>query len=949
MPHLGATYRIQFNLNFRFIDAEELVPYLHALGVTHLYASPRFRARKGSLHGYDVADAARVNSELGTEEEFQKLVNRLHNYEMGLLLDIVPNHMAVSEENPWWMDVLENGQQSEFASYFDIDWSADPLQRSRILLPVLGDSYGKVLENQELALHYDDQGFFVRYYHMRLPIRPETYRQILAACLEEMEENRPPVNGIRKTLHALCELSGELALRAQAPSDKEPPRNSQISKLKNELWELYREPGLFQKVLDQTLRLLNGLKGVRRSFDRLDRLLSSQAYRLAYWRQASQEINYRRFFDINELVGIRIENPKVFEARHAPVFRLVEEGAVDALRVDHIDGLRDPFDYLSKLRQGIDRIASPRNGSPKRYIVVEKIVGGSETLPHEWPVAGTTGYDFTNALNLLLVEPAGYGYLERLYERLAGNASSFAETWYLCKKQVIEQLFGGEMRSLSSRLARLAAMDRRACDLPFADLKTALTEITASLPVYRTYIRDQHVDKRDLLQLERAVHAARARAGKNRLRKEVFFFFRRLFRSEPDTVDCSWPAAWLEFMLRWQMFTGAVMAKGFEDTAFYTHTALLSLNEVGADPFRREEIFGIEPFHRFNQERGRHWPHTLNATSTHDTKRSEDVRARIHVLAEIPRQWHTRFRRWSSWNRDKKITVEGRTVPTVAEELLIYQALIGSWPFDESEIDRFRDRLLAFITKAAREAKQFTSWLSPNESHERALRQFASDILDPSSHRRFLPDFRRFQSRIAFHGALNSLAQVLLKIASPGNPDFYQGLELWDFSMTDPDNRRPVDFQRRAGLLESLQRPVLQHLQLASLLHNWTDGRIKLFLTARALEFRRRHPELFLEGDYTPLYTSGKMFPHVCAFMRGYKREKVLVAVPRFTTALTERGRFPLGLSIWRKTSLQLPRAAARSWTNVLTGERVQPRSRSNHILLRDLFNQFPVALLYSS
>lgn len=949
MPHFCATYRIQFSLNFRFIDAEELVPYLHALGVTHLYASPRFRARKGSMHGYDVADAARVNSELGTEEEFQRLVNRLHNYEMGLLLDIVPNHMAVSEENPWWMDVLENGQASEFASYFDIDWSADPLQRSRILLPVLGDTYGKVLENQGLALHYDDQGFFVRYYQMRFPIRPETYRQILGACLEEMEESGSLVNGIRKPFHALCELSSELATSAQAPSDKESSRSSQAAKLKTELWELYREPGPFQKALDQTIRLFNGLKGVRRSFDRLDRLLASQAYRLAYWRQASQAINYRRFFDINELVGIRVDNPKVFEARQAPVFRLVEEGAVDALRVDHVDGLRDPFEYLSKLRQGLDRIAARRNGPPERYILVEKIITGPETLPQEWPVEGTTGYDFTNALNSLLVEPTGYDYLERLYTRLADGASSFADTWYLRKKQVIEQLFGGEMRSLSSRLARLAAMDRRASDLPFAELKAALTEITASLPVYRTYIRDQHVDKRDLLQLERAVHAARARAGKNRLGKEVFFFFRGLFRREPDTVDCGWPGEWLEFMLRWQMFTGAVMAKGFEDTSFYTHTALLSLNEVGADPFRKAEIFGIEPFHRFNQERRRLWPHTLNATSTHDTKRSEDVRARIHVLAEIPREWHARFRRWSSWNRDKKTTVDGRSVPVIAEELLIYQSLIGSWPFDDSEIDRFRDRLLAFITKAAREAKQFTSWLNPNEAHERALRQFITDILEPSRQGRFLRDFRRFQSRIAFHGALNSLSQVLLKIASPGNPDFYQGLELWDFSMTDPDSRRPVDFARRAALLEGLQRPVLQHLQLASLMHNWTDGRIKLFLTARALEFRRTHPQLFLEGDYLPLYAGGRMAPHVCAFMRRYKREKVLVAVPRLTTALTERGRFPLGPAVWHESSLNLPRATARAWTNVLTGERVQPRSRSSHILLRDLFDQFPVALLYSS
>jgi (1->4)-alpha-D-glucan 1-alpha-D-glucosylmutase len=943
-----ATYRIQFNLNFRFRDAEELVPYLHALGITHLYASPRFRARKGSLHGYDVADASRVNSELGTEEEFQSLVNRLHNYGMGLLLDIVPNHMAASEENPWWMDLLENGQQSEFASYFDIDWAADPLQRSRILLPILGDTYGRALESQGISLHYDDQGFFVRYDETRFPIRPETYGQILTACLEELAKSREPVNGLRRTLKRACEISSELGTQSEAASLGGDTRCSKIAKLKNELWEVYREPGVFQRALDHTLRLFNGLKGVRRSFDRLDGLLSSQAYRLAYWRRASQEINYRRFFDINELVGIQIDNPKVFEARHAPVFRLMEEGAVDALRIDHIDGLCDPLAYLSTLRKRIEGTASPRDFGPEPYVVVEKIISGAESLPPEWPVAGTTGYDFVNAANLLLVEPTGYGYLERLYQRLTG-ASSFAETWYRSKKQVVEQLFGGEIRSLSARIASLALMDRRACDLPFPELQTALKEITASLSVYRTYVRDQRISKRDLLHLEKAIQAARERAEKSHSRREAFFFFRRLFRREPDIVDCSWPQQWLDFMLRWQMFTGAVMAKGFEDTAFYTHTALISLNEVGCDPFRAEKTFGLEVFHRFNDYRRRHWPHTLNATSTHDTKRSEDVRARIHVLSEIPREWHAHLRRWSSWNRDKRVAENGRIVPSATEELLIYQILLGAWPFEDSEIEHFRDRLLAFVTKAAREAKQLTSWLNPDEAYERALRHFVSQILDPSIARRFLADFRRFQGRIAFHGALNSLSQVLLKIAAPGNPDLYQGNELWDFSMTDPDNRRPVDFKTRAGFLESFQQGAGESAQLASLLHNWTDGRIKLFLSNRALEFRRSHADLFLKGDYVPLYASNKMSQHVCAFLRTYKKEKLLVAVPRFTAAISAPGEFPLGVRVWRKNRLQLPHGAVRHWSNILTGERIKRDAGPREILLSSIFSQFPVALLYSS
>jgi (1->4)-alpha-D-glucan 1-alpha-D-glucosylmutase len=949
MPLPCATYRIQFHLNFRFRDAEELVPYLHALGITHLYASPRFRARKGSLHGYDVADAARVNSELGTEEEFESLVNRLHNYGMGLLLDIVPNHMAASEENPWWMDLLENGRQSEFASYFDIDWAADPLQRSRILLPVLGDTHGRVLETQGLSLHYDDQGFFVRYYDMRFPVRPQTYRHILAACLEELDNSDESAASVRRKLERACETADELATHSEEPSTEGNGRRSKIIEFKNELWELYREPGLFQKTLDHTLRLFNGIKGVRRSFDRLDRLLCSQAYRLAYWRRASEEINYRRFFDINELVGIRIDNPKVFEARHAPVLRLMKEGAVDALRIDHIDGLRDPYDYLSTLRQRIDEVVAPQNGRPEPYVVVEKILSGQEELPAEWPVAGTTGYDFVNAANLLLVEPTGYRYLERLYQRLTGDGSSFAETWYQRKKQVIDQLFRAEIRALCSRIVRLGLMDRRACDLPLAELQTVLKQITAALPVYRTYVRDQQISKRNLLELEMAIQAARGHRETNQITREVFAFFRRVFRRKPESVDCSWFQEWLEFMLRWQMFTGAAMAKGFEDTAFYTHTALISLNEVGSDPFRSEQIFGLESFHRFNEKRQQTWPHTMNATSTHDTKRSEDARARIHVLSEIPQEWHTRFRRWSSWNRDKKSIEKGETVPSVATELLIYQTLLGAWPLEDADIPGFRERLQAFVTKAAREAKQFTSWLNPNETYERALRNFVWQILEPASSRRFLADFRRFQSRIAFHGALNSLSQVLLKIAAPGNPDFYQGNELWDFSMTDPDNRRPVDFKMRAGFLENLQHGVRGNVPLASLMYNWTDGRIKLFLTNRALEFRRSHADVFREGDYAPVYASRRISEHVCAFMRTYKRQGVLVAVPRFTTALTPSGEFPLGAKTWRKNRLALPPGAAKRWKNIFTGERIEAQGKSREILLSSIFSQFPVALLCSS
>ncbi len=950
-----ATYRIQFSLTFRFTDARELVPYLHELGVTDLYASPRFKARKGSSHGYDVADPLRVNSELGTEEEFDELVERLRQYGMGLILDIVPNHMAASPENPWWMDVLENGESSRYASYFDIDWhpattKAAFLQENKILLPMLGSLFGSALENQELVLKLDERGFFVSYYEARLPLDPKSYQAILQDALDRSREASDPspqaIDGLSVLLERIDRLPDRFSKR---PEDVETRRREK-EEIKQSLWHAYQSDSDVRRILEQTLNALNGTRGEQRSFDRLDQLLAEQAYRLACWKIAAEEISYRRFFDISDLVGLRLEESEVFEARHALIVQLVKEGKVTGLRVDHIDGLYDPLGYLRQLQAAV---AAPPAESPERpafYIVVEKVLGGDEPLPRDWPICGTTGYDFLNAVNGVFIEPQGLLALEADYTRFTGCADTFADVCYTRNKQVIEQLFQGEVKALAHRLGRLAAQDRHARDLPLSELTQALVEVTACLPVYRTYIRDFDVSSRDRLYVERALKRVRQRTSREQVSSSTLDFLRcTLLLDPPYYISDDQKQEWLSFVMRWQQFAGPVMAKGLEDTAYYVHNSLLSLNEVGGDPLRQNLPFDLEAFHLFNQERPAHWRYTLNATSTHDTKRSEDVRARINVLSELPEQWEGCLRRWSRWNLAKKQVVRGQPVPDSSEEVHLYQSMLGAWPLEEDEEPSFKERLQAYMIKAVREAKVHTSWMSPNVEYENALNQFLESILEASGTNRFLQDFKIFQETVAHFGAFNSLSEVLLKIASPGVPDFYQGTELWNFSLVDPDSRRPVDFRQRARLLDELRRQ--EHdglLELARhLARHWRDGRIKLYATWKALQFRRIHEECFLEGDYIPLYAAGKRIENVCAFLRRKGDCWALVAAPRLMTKLMKPGALPLGQEVWGTSTLPLPMEAPRNWTNVFTAEtiKVVGEQKKPALRLHRIFQSFPVAL----
>ncbi len=947
----SATYRVQFNRNFGFLQAAGLLPYLHALGVSDLYASPLLKARPGSPHGYDVTDPARLNPELGGDGDFSKLVEGLGRHGMGLLLDIVPNHMAASSENPWFRDVLQNGENSPFAAYFDIDWRPlRPGLAGKVLLPILGEPYGRVLENRELSLELAEDGFWVTYHDRRLPLSPGSTKRILnvwagllAASLGPDHPATPQIDQLRQ------------ALKTNNPSAAEnnPPAAAITGAVKI-FWRLRSSFPEIRAFLDGNLEALNGTRGDPRSFDLLDGILAEQFYRLAFWRTAGEDINYRRFFDVSDLVSIRTEVEEVFEACHSLVLDLAGSGRVTGLRIDHIDGLYDPGAYLARLRERLP---------PGVYVVVEKILGDGEEIPARWQACGTTGYDFLNKLNGIFVDRQGIPILADLYVRASGLAEDFETVAYSQKKRVMEDLFPAGVRALVRRLGLLAEEDRFGRDLTLAELEQALVEITACLKVYRTYTRDFTVAAPDRDSINRA--AAEAVLRRPPAARACRFLRSVLLLEFPDNAPAGRKAAWLEFVMRWQQLTGPVMAKGYEDTALYLFNRLVSLNEVGGDPGSTGTT--VQDFHLFNKSRRDRWPHTMNATSTHDTKRSEDVRARINVLSEIPAAWAVRVERWRRWNQAKKPALNGRPVPDGNTELFIYQTLVGAWPLREEELPGFKERFLDYLVKASREAKSRTSWVRPDPDYEEGLREFAASILDLVDENLFLRDFREFQRVVAFYGALGSLGQVLLKIASPGVPDFYQGTELWNFSLVDPDNRRPVDFRHLSGILAGLKSEESRGLlPLArKLLSGWEDGRVKLYLTYRALNFRKVHRELFTRGEYTPLEVKGHGQDHACAFARHLGGRWVLAAAPRLLARLAtalkapqERGDLPAAGRMpedpaWGESCLVLPEQAPAVWRNIFTGEAVaaapaghDPQSSRRIIRLADVFRDFPAALL---
>lgn len=850
-----ATYRIQLNPAFGFQAAQPVISYLADLSISDLYVSPIFKAVKGSLHGYDVVDPNRLNPELG-ESDLEGLAAELKTYNMGWIQDIVPNHMAIDSENRLLMDILENGSSSRYFQFFDVDWDYPAASlNKRILAPFLGRFYGECLENGEIALQYGPDGFKAAYYNFALPLRIESYPNLfgnLSRLKKKLAEDDPDFIKLLGILYVLKVLSS-----AADPEE----RSIQIKLIHRTLWELYTNNAVIRAFIDKTVRAFNGEKGKAESFNSLHDLLSQQIFRLSFWKVAAEEINYRRFFCINGLISLRMEDERVMDHTHGLIFDLIERRIVTGLRIDHVDGLYDPASYLQKVRER----------APEAYIIVEKILDPEEDLPRLWPLQGTTGYDFIYYVNGLFCQKENERWFSRIYSSITGSKVSYEDVVLNNKKLIIQEDMASDVHNLALLLKKLSSRDRHGSDITLSALQRALTEILAIFPVYRTYISRGVVSDNDKKTLLDAVD--RAWANFPALSHGFAFVRRFLLLDFPDYVHEDEKREWLHFVMRFQQFTGPVMAKGVEDTSLYVYNRLLSLNEVGGRPDR----FGcsIEEFHGFNAKKKELWPGSLNATATHDTKRGEDARARINVLSEMPAEWQKRLRTWIRINRGKKKRIQRWAVPDKNDEYFLYQTLIGAFPFSDADYPRFVQRIKAYIVKAVREAKVHTAWLKPDTEYENAYVSFAEKILARSETNAFLKEFIPFCRRVSHYGMLNSLSQTLIKIASPGVPDFYQGTDLWDLSLVDPDNRRPVDFELRRAMLAGIREQEDSNIGrlIQELLSTRMDGRIKLFLIYRALKARKTHREIFREGAYLPLGAAGRFRGHVIAFALRHQRQ----------------------------------------------------------------------------
>jgi isoamylase len=932
---LGATYRMQLRAGFGFRQAAEQVDYLAELGVTDLYTSPIFAAARGSSHGYDVVDHGRLNPELGGEEDFVALSEALRRRGMGLLVDWVPNHMGISAgQNPWWEDVLENGPSSLFADHFDIDWR--PVNQElfdTVLVPVLGDQYGEVLERGELELVADGGSFLLRYHDRHFPIGPKTSLAIVAATaagtgLPETDEAQQELESIRAAVeHLPNRQETDPHLRRERGREKEV--------IKRRLRDLLARSPAVQAALDRAIAELNGTPGHPTSFDQLDRLLREQSYRLASWRVAVEEINYRRFFDINELAALRMEEPAVFDQAHALLFRLIDEKRVNALRLDHTDGLYDPLGYFHTLQHRFMPPVPQRNPDDAARplpILVEKILGHGERLPADWPVDGTTGYEFGATVTGLLVDGAAEESLTGLYRRFTGDFRGFAEHLHECKLIILQDAQAAEVNMLARQLQRIATANRRWRDFTLISLTRALVDTIANFSVYRTYLREgAPPSEADLRRIRQATDLARHHLPA--IDASLFAVLEQVLLMQVEGSDQE-RAAVSQFALRFQQLTGPVMAKAAEDTAFYRFHRLVALNEVGSEPGQ----FGVsvEEFHAASTERRRNWPLSMVSTATHDSKRGEDARARIAVLTEMPDQWQRAVTRWARTLAPYKTPIDTWPMPSPATEYLFYQSLVGAWPPGQPDAAGLGERLTAYLEKASREAKLETAWTRPNLPYEAALRRFVERAL---ADRGFVADVAGFCDRLAPYGALNGLSQTLLRLTSPGVPDTYQGTEGWSQSFVDPDNRRPVDFTDLRRRLAALADPADRRALARGLLERWTDGDIKLYLVSRVLRLRAERPGLFLRGDYRPL-PAGE---HIVSFVRAAPRESAVVVAPRLAYKLTGGSRpWPLG-EVWRDTRIPVPPGR---YADVLTGKSTESRGS---LAAAEVLSDLPVALLVTA
>ncbi|OFW07992.1 MAG: malto-oligosyltrehalose synthase [Acidobacteria bacterium RIFCSPLOWO2_02_FULL_67_36] len=974
-----STYRLQVHGGFPLTAARDVIPYLDRLGVHACYTAPYFTAAPGSLHGYDVCNHNEISPELGGAAAHDAFTRAIASHRMLHVVDFVPNHMGIGTgNNAWWNDVLENGPGSPAAKFFDVDWTPVKAElHAKLLLPILGDQYGRVLERGELRLAFVDGELVLRYFDQELPINPRQAPRVYVLAVDPLTvEMGADHSHLHEFQSIIASLQNMPAYTEQGPERiVERQREKEVARAR--LARLVSEAPRVGGAIDVAVRQVNGTPGHPRSFDALHELLEAQAYRLSYWRTASHEINYRRFFDVNTLAGLRVEIPEVFEATHQLLANLLRDGNVHAVRVDHPDGLFDPAGYFDRLQAlaarvwGIDRGSGSVPPDRPLYVVAEKILSGHEHLPSRWAVHGTTGYNYLNDLNGIFVDISQARRVRRVYAKLTGRAAAFDDVLYESKRLIMDTALASELMVLAHMLDRIGESNRKSRDFTLESLRDVIVEVVACFPVYRTYVDLQGWTPEDRAVLERAIASARRRNPA--MESSLFDFFREVVLSrevEGDALpppqerrggympaDAAEAAERRRFAMKLQQYTGPLQAKGLEDTAFYRYNALLSLNEVGGDPSR----FGrsADEFHEANARRAADWPLEMLATATHDTKLGEDVRARINVLSEIPDEWSREVSRWMRLNRSHRTIVDGDPAPDRNDEYRFYQTLVGVWPAEltagRAAGQELVGRLTEYMLKAVREAKVHTSWLTSNQPYEDALARFVERALGGPSSARFLAALLPFRQRVARLGLLNSLAQVALKVVSPGVPDFYQGTDLWDLRLVDPDNRRPVDFDRRARQLDEVDAvlraaPAERAAAIAQMLADWTDGRIKLLVTAAGLRLRRDMPSVFPAGDYVPLATEVTVRGGVVAFARTSGTDAVVVAAPRLVSSLCDADHpLPLGGDCWRTSRVLLPESLRhRTFRHVLTGAEIRPTTAGDTawMFLGEIFQTIPVGIL---
>jgi (1->4)-alpha-D-glucan 1-alpha-D-glucosylmutase len=937
---IRATYRLQLHAGFPLSRARELVPYLDQLGISHLHCSPLLQARRGSRHGYDVTDPTRINPDIGTEADLEALVSELRERDMGLLLDIVPNHMAATSENPAWEDVLMHGPASRFARWFDVEWRATERElRYRVLLPVLGDHRARVIERGEIGIQLREGLPRLRYYEHDFPLDPATLPLLLRPALRRCEEMRGREDPACRTLSSIVEALRRLPRRtAKAPAAVARRRETATRE-----GERLRSLSASNPHIDQAIaEAVDGFGQGPGGGDRLRRLLDAQVYRLVYWRRAAREINYRRFFDVNDLIALHMEDPEVFAETHALVLEWVRRGWIDGFRIDHPDGLLDPPEYFRRLSSA----AFP--GIPTPPIVVEKILSHGEQLRSDWPVAGTTGYDFLNQAEALFIEPEGFDAIEREYRRIIRQPLEFAAIARLGKRHALESGLSAGVRRLAERLLKLSGPDAGFPLVRTEHLARAIVETIASLPVYRTYVdsRTPVPATEDRRLLEDAVEDARRR-GRAQTDALHLLSMALLGTDGPMRLP-EREGLRLRFVQRFQQLSGPATAKGVEDTAFYSYAPLLSRNEVGGAP--EAGLSGaVEGFHQGNEHRARRWPGTLVTVTTHDTKRTADLRARLDVLSELPDQWAKAVDRWRAINLVHQKNIGDRREPDPNTIYHLFQATLGIWPSDIECLSTVRERLKEYGLKAVREAKVRTSWTEPDETFEAAVAGYLDAIVDPARSPEFVREVSEFVSKIAPAGLWNALSRTLIHLTAPGVADLYQGDELWNFALVDPDNRRPVDFEQRRRMLAELpdgsaQAGMSQAAFLKQLVEQVSDGRLKLQVTRAALRARRVHPELFLSGSYERLEIQGDRTEHVVGFARQHGTARAVVLAGRLMAdRVLQRNGGPPDAEFWRGTRVRLPGGDAE-WTCALSGAVLSGSTEC--VELDQVFGEMPLALL---